>query len=65
MVNPYRKVSINNLELKVPGAPLHDKIQLRIIPDKESGVSEVRFWYRDNFLGSQKVKNSEINLVQL
>ena len=66
MVNPYRKVSINNLELKMPGAPLplHEKIQLRIIPDKESGVSKVRFWYRDNFLGSQKVKNSEINLVQ-
>jgi hypothetical protein len=64
MVNPYRKVSINNLELKVPGAPLHEKIKLRITPDKESGISEVRFWHRDNFLGSQKVKNSEINLVQ-
>ena len=64
MVNPYRKVSINNLELKVPGAPPHERIQLRIVPDKESGISEVRFWYRDNFLGSQKVKNSELNLVQ-
>ena len=48
MVDSYRKVSINNLELKVPAAPLHEKIQLRIIPDKESGVSEVRFWYEDN-----------------
>jgi len=65
MVNPYRKVSINNLELKVPGAPLHEKIQLRIIPDRESGLSEVRFWYRDNFLGSQKVKNTDLNLVQV
>jgi len=64
MVNPYRKVCINNLELKVFGAPLQERIQLRIIPDKESGVSEVRFWYRDNFLGSQKVKNSDLNLVQ-
>jgi len=63
MVNSYRKISINNLELKVPGAPLHERIQLRISPDKESGVSEVRFWYRDNFLGKQKVKNSELNLV--
>jgi len=63
MVNSYRKVSINNLELKVPGAPLHQKIQLRIVPDRESGVSEVRFWHRDNFLGNQKVKNSEFNLV--
>ena len=64
MVDSYRKVSINNLELKVPGAPLHERIQLRIVPDKESGISEVRFWHKDEFLGSQKVKNSELNLVQ-
>ena len=64
MVDSYRKISINNLEIKVPSAPLHENIQLRISPDKESGVSEVRFWYRNNFLGSQKVKNSDLNLVQ-
>ncbi len=63
MVNSYRKVSINNLELKVPKAPLHESIQLRIVPDRESGVSEVRFWHEDEFLGNQKVKNSELNLV--
>ena len=49
---------------KVSSAPLHENIQLRISLDKESGVSEVRFWHRDKFLGSQKVKNSEINLVR-
>jgi len=65
MVNPYRKVSINKLELKVPKAPLHESIRLRIVPDRESGLSEVRFWYEDEFLGIQKVKNSELNLVQL
>jgi hypothetical protein len=59
----YRKVSINNLELKVPSAPLPEKIQLRIIPDRESGLFEVRLCYRDKFLGSQKVINSELNLV--
>ena len=64
MVDSYRKVSINNLELKVPNAPLHERIQLRIIPDRESGLSEVRFWHRDIFLCSQRVKNSELNLVQ-
>jgi hypothetical protein len=63
MVNSYRKVSINNLELRVPGAPLHERIQLRIVPDKESGLSEVRFWHKDELLGMQKVKNSELNLV--
>jgi len=65
MVNSYRKVSINNLELKVPSAPLHERIQLRIVPDEESGLSEVRFWHEDELLGSQKVKNSDLNLVQL
>lgn len=64
MVNSYRKVSINNLELRVPKAPLHERIQLRIIPDKESGLSEVRFWHEGELLGMQKVKNSELNLVQ-
>jgi len=64
MVNSYRKISINNLELRVPKALLHERIQLRIVPDKESGVSEVRFWHRDEFLGSQKAKNYDLNLVQ-
>jgi len=63
MEDSYRKVSINNLELKVPGAPLHKRIQLRIVQDKESGLSEVRFWHKNSFLGMQKVKNSELNLV--
>ena len=64
MENSYHKISINNLELKVPGAPLHQSIQLRIILDRESGLSEVRFWHEGELLGSQKVKNSELNLVQ-
>jgi len=63
MVNSYRKISINNLELRVPKAPLHESIQLRITPDKESGLSEVRFWHKDELLGIQKVKNSDLNLV--
>ena len=63
MVNSYRKISINNLELRVPKAPLHERIQLRIVPDQEAGISEVRFWHEDEFLGSQKVKNTDLNLV--
>ena len=63
MVNSYRKISINNLELRVPKAPLHERIQLRIVPDQETGISEVRFWHEDEFLGSQKVKNTDLNLV--
>ena len=59
-MNSYRKISINNLELKVAGALLQERIQLRITPDKESGLLEARFWHEDEFLGSQKVKNLEL-----
>ena len=64
MVNAYRKISINKLEFKVPDAPIHERIQLRIIPEKESGLSEVRFWHKDRFLGTQIVKNNDLNIVQ-
>jgi len=38
-------------------------MQLRIVPDKESSVSEVRFWHEGELLGIQKVKNSNLNKV--
>ena len=48
----------------MPTAPLHERIQLRITPDKESGLSEVRFWHEGELSGIQKVKNSDLNLIQ-
>jgi hypothetical protein len=36
----------------------------RLVPDKESGLTEVRFWHEDELLGIQKVKNNiDLNLV--
>ena len=64
MVNFYRKISINNLELTVPSIPLHERIQPRLVPDKESSLTEVRFCRGDESLGIQKVKNYHLNLVQ-
>jgi len=55
---------INNFELRVPKTLLYERIQLRIIPDKRSGLIEIRFWYKDEFLSIQKVKNTNLNLVQ-
>jgi len=47
----------------VPKAPLYERIQLRIVLDKESGLSEIKFWHKDEFLRIQKVKNTDLNLV--
>ena len=62
-VNAYRKISINKLELPVSGVPIREQAQLRIIPDKESGLAEIRFWYDNKLAGVQKVKNEDLNLV--
>lgn len=62
-VDAYRKISINNLQLKVQDAPIREKIQLRIYPDIKTGVAEVRFWYEGKLLDVQMIKNSDLKLV--
>ena len=55
---------MNNLELTVPSIPLHERIQPRLVPDKESSLTEVRFCRGDESLAIQEVKNYHLNLVQ-
>jgi len=62
IVNPYRKISFNKLKFPISGAPIREKVNLRIVPDVESGMAEIRLWYKDNLIGIQKVKNEDINL---
>jgi hypothetical protein len=62
-VNVYRKISINNLHLKVQDAPIREKIQLRIYPDIKREIAEVRFWYEGKLLDVQMVKTSDLKLV--
>jgi hypothetical protein len=61
-VNPYRKINFNKLVFSVKGAPIREKVDLRIVPDIKSGMAEIRMWYKDNFIGIQKAKNEDINL---
>ena len=62
MVTAYRKISINNLELAVSGVPIRAYTSLRIVPDKQSGLSEIRFWYDDKLVGVQRVRNEDLNI---
>lgn len=63
VVNPYRKISFNNLEFKLTGVSVRDPVQLRIVPQKEKGIAEIRFWREGVFLGTQKVRLEDIDLV--
>ena len=64
VVNPCRKISFQNVEFKVPGVPIREKVQLRIVPDDEMNLAEIRFWYKSQLVGIEKIKCSELKLVQ-
>jgi hypothetical protein len=63
VVNPYRKISFNNLEFKLSGVSPRDTIQLRIVPQLDKGIAEIRFWHENDFLGVQKIRLEDLNLV--
>lgn len=62
-IDAYHKIFISKFELKVHKAPLHKEVELRIAPDEETGIAEVRIWYKDILTDVYRVKNSDINLV--
>jgi transposase InsO family protein len=62
VVNAYRKISINRMELSVTKVPLRERVYLRIVPDKKSGLAEIRFWHNNCLVGIQKVRIEDLNI---
>jgi hypothetical protein len=63
-VDAYRKISLKGLELKVPGVMPKQDIELRMVPDFKTGLVEIRFWHNGRFVGFQKVKITDLPIVQ-
>jgi len=61
-IDPYRRISINNLQLKVNNATPRKIVTLRIYP-LSNDISEVRFWCDDNLIDVQRVKNNDLKVV--
>jgi hypothetical protein len=61
-VDPYRKISINNLPLKVNHATPKKEVNLRIYPLNKD-ISEIRFWCEDKLIDVQRIKNSDLRGV--
>ncbi len=61
-VDPYRKISINRLELKVNDVSPRQLLTLRIYP-LNAELSEIRFWRDNQLVDVQKVKNNDLKLV--
>lgn len=60
VVDNYRTVSVNNLQLKFNNAPIRETVTLRIYPHNKSELSEVRFWHNSKLLDVQQVKTNLI-----
>jgi hypothetical protein len=60
-VDPYRRVSIKNLVLKVNGVSSGDKVDIRIYPMNHL-LSELRFWCNGRLVDVQRAKNRDLNL---
>jgi hypothetical protein len=61
-VNSYRQISLNNLQLRVNGAPPGETLNLRIYP-MNNGIAEVRFWCNNKLIDVKKLKKSDIGTV--
>ncbi|MCK7501303.1 MAG: hypothetical protein MZW92_72680 [Comamonadaceae bacterium] len=55
-VDAYRKVAIRDLVFKLRGVDTHQRVQLRIVFRQEQGIAEIRFWHKENYLGTQRAK---------
>jgi len=64
IVDPYHKISLDKLTFKVHKAPLRKEVQLRITPDENTGLTEIRIWYKDILTDVYQVKNSDLNSVR-
>ena len=63
-VDAYHNISLSNIKLKVHQTPLRDQVELRIVPDEKTGISEIRIWYKDTLTDVYQIKNSDLNLVK-
>ena len=61
-INPYRKISLHNLQLKVNNATPRKRVALRTYP-LNNEVSEIRFWCGYILIDIQRLKNSDLKGV--
>ncbi|HDZ49955.1 MAG TPA: hypothetical protein ENH69_01890 [Candidatus Aerophobetes bacterium] len=64
IVDPYHKISLDKLTFKVHKAPLGEEVQLRITLDENTGLAEIRIWYKDILTDIYQVKNSDLDSVR-
>jgi len=52
MVNGYRRISLFNHQIEVPNAPLHEYVEIHLIPDTTKNIMEIRIWWKEKMIHS-------------
>ena len=52
VVNGYRKISLFNHDIAVPGVPLREEVDVHLVPDVTRGSLEVRIWWNNRLVQS-------------
>lgn len=63
VVDAYRNISWEGIELRVPNGIPKETVELKIIPDNEKQLVEVRFWQRNRFLGNLTIPLKQMKKV--
>lgn len=63
-VDSYRKISLHSVTLTVPKVPPKYEVELRMYPNFKDSLVEIRFWFKNHFVGEQKVKMSDLPTVR-
>jgi len=61
-IDPYRKISLNNLHIRVNNAVPRKRVTLRIYPLNKD-IVEIRFWCDNNLIDIQKFKKNDLKGV--
>ncbi len=64
IIDAYHKISLDKLTFKVHKAPLREQVELRISPNQNTDLADVRIWYKDILTDVYQVKNSDLNSVR-
>lgn len=63
-VNPYRKISICNLEFPAHGVPIRSEVEIRMSFDMRRRLAKLRLWHKTNLVGEFLVKAEDLKKVR-
>ncbi|MGA2821033.1 MAG: hypothetical protein ABSF61_10310 [Anaerolineales bacterium] len=52
MVDAYRRISLFGHEIALPRAPIHEEVELHLIPNEASQILDIRVWSKNQMLQS-------------